>query len=155
MSISPTDLEVLEALFISTINGITPTHSFAPGDGWKHHRGEVGVDGLKGASSRTYFIEWGQEIEVPPEEGPYTPAGYPLSAKMRIVAKYDMPDDQVLKVVNFDHRQIRDVLEDLIPASDPGLLWVNGDGWEEDEDVSGHASIFIHSYDVAYFKARS
>lgn len=153
-AISPTDLDTLETAFIAAINGITPTHSFAQGDGFKNHTGEIGVDGLSGASSRTYFIEWGQETEVPPAEGPYTSAGYPLSAEMRVVTKYDMPDDSVYRVVNFDHRQIRDVLENLIP-SQTGLLWVNGDGWEEDEDASGHASVFTHSYAVAYFKARS
>jgi len=153
-AIAPTDLGTLEAAFKTAILGITPTHSFAKGDTWRHFEGELGVDDLSGAGTRTFFFEWGQEDEVPPEEAPYTPQGYPLSAEMRIVAKYDLPDSLVTKVVNYDHRQIRDVLEDLIPA-ETGLLWVNGAGWSEDEDESGHSSVFIHSYEVAYFKARS
>jgi len=153
-AISPTDTDALESAFKTAINGITPTHTLSQDDGWKHHRGEIGIDGLSGASSRTYFFEWGQEVEVDPSEAPHAPNGYPLEADMDIVVKYDMPDGDVTRVVNFDHRQIRDVLENLIP-SETGLLWVNGDGWEEDEDPSGHASVFTHSYKVAYFKARS
>ena len=153
-AVAPTDLGTLETAFKTAINGITPTHSFAKGDTWTHHEGELGVDGLSGAGTRVYFFEWGQEEEIPPEEAPYTPAGYPLLADMTIVAKYDLPDSEGPKVVNYDLRQIRDVLENLIPAQ-TGLLWVDGDGWDEEEDESGHASVFHLKYQIAYFKARS
>ncbi len=153
-AITATDLDTLETAFIAAIGGITPTHQYTRSDGWTHHRGAVGIDDVGGAANRVYYLDWGDEAEADPAEAPFTLSGYTLIAELGIVTAYNVPDERAGRIWNDDHRQVRDVLEDLVDTV-AGLLWVKSGGVTVEEDESGHAPEVTHRYEVAYFKART
>jgi len=150
----PTDLDTLEALFKAAIEGITPTITTEQAKRWKHFKGAIGNDDHAAAATRTFRIDWGDEIEADPGEAPFTNSAYTLIAECFVATDYNLDDDTSNRVINSDLRQLRDVLEDLTDTT-PGLLWVNEAKTEIDTDESGTGLLATHSFAVAYFKARS
>lgn len=156
MTTTPTDLDALETAFAAAISGITPTHTRDQNDGWEHVAPALGVQSGAARKTRAYHFEWGDEVEA--EEGDlgiFGMGAYTLVTILSVVTKYNFRDDVGDKIWNSDHRQLRDVLQDLTSSTD-GLWNVESAGAPDVEvDESGHAPKVTHAFRVVYFKDRT
>jgi hypothetical protein len=144
-----TDLDTIEAAIRIAIETMTPRWQRAGAVGWKFYRKARTVS----ISARWFRLEWDPRGHRP--EGFMGPNMVETDVGLAIVTDYGgVPADEMRKMAEDDHFQLRDVLNRL-KNSVPGLWWVESEGFDGEADVDVDQAQGTHGFLVRYMKARA
>lgn len=152
MPATPTTLDALQTACVTAINAIVPRYP-AKQLAWKFADGER----KPSQGMRWYRLEW--------DSLGYTRNGFMGSAttlgavdttvRLSVFVDYGgVTREQVKRLAEDDHYQLRDVLADLKPTTS-GLLAVEGEDWDFVVRGDGNSTQAVHTYLVRYMKARA
>lgn len=143
-----TDLRTLDALIVSTIEGITPRAQRKQASRWVYYERATA-----GASfTRRFRLDW--EPGEYAEDGIFTPDAVETSADLLVVTDYRDVDDEVTFLVEDDKHQLRDVLNSLM-APDNGLLWAEAQRTEIRDDDQLGGQVVVHRFQIRYLRERA
>ncbi len=146
----PTTLTELKALFIVTINGLTPVFQRGRDSKFRpYQRKSKPTDSL-----RRYTIRW--DDMIPFEDGPMTCNAEIMEVGCLITVDYGgVAEQDIEEMVAADHFQIENAIQNL-KSTGVGLYWFETIGYviSDNDTNEGDGSQYVHNFATRFKRAR-
>lgn len=150
---TPTDLDTLTTSITTAIRNITPRHQRQGEQKWIPYERKAPP-----AYTRRFRLDW--ETDEHTEGGIFTQSAVDTTVTLHVYTDYNMRHQEMDKVIEDDHWQLRDVLNTLKGTSS-GIIFIESAGVgnvSENEDAPTDGADLLqvdHNFVVRYLKARA
>jgi hypothetical protein len=153
MVMQSTSLDVVQALFQATIQGITPSITNRQADAWTL-RGE-NRRATTGLRTRSFHIAWeNDQVAASTEFAGWTTGSQVNEVSCVVHTDYSIPLQDAYPIIASDHRDLLQNLSLLKRTGTNGIWWVESEGFTDPPDEQGDHYTVEHAFLIRYMQNR-